>query len=107
MFCTNCGIELQPAYCYCPGCGVSTGRAPKVEPEPLQRLATDRKIAGVCSGLARYTNMDPTIMRLLWLLLAFGLPPAGILGYVAAWILMPSEPLPVFAPPVTTPPQQA
>jgi phage shock protein PspC (stress-responsive transcriptional regulator) len=63
------------------------------------RSATDRKIAGVCGGLAKYWSMDPTIMRLIWLLLAFGLPPAGILGYIAAWILMPVEPLRVYSEP--------
>jgi phage shock protein PspC (stress-responsive transcriptional regulator) len=51
----------------------------------------DRKIAGVCGGFARYLNMDTTLVRVLWLLLVFGLPPAGIIGYIAAWIIMPAE----------------
>jgi phage shock protein PspC (stress-responsive transcriptional regulator) len=66
------------------------------------RSTTDKKIAGVCAGMAKYTGMDPTIMRILWLLLAFGLPPAGLLGYIAAWILMPPEPVRVYATPVPT-----
>jgi phage shock protein PspC (stress-responsive transcriptional regulator) len=69
------------------------------------RSATNRKIAGVCAGLARYTNMDATVMRILWLLLLFGLPPAGLLGYIAAWIIMPVEPLPVYTPSAAPPPQ--
>jgi phage shock protein PspC (stress-responsive transcriptional regulator) len=64
-----------------------------VIPEPLYRTLGDRKIAGVCGGFARYTAMDATLVRVLWLLLTFGLPPAGILGYIAAWIIMPVEPV--------------
>jgi phage shock protein PspC (stress-responsive transcriptional regulator) len=60
------------------------------------RSVTDKKIAGVCAGLAKYTAMDPAIVRILWLLLTFGLPPAGVLGYIAAWIIMPVEPVPVY-----------
>jgi phage shock protein C len=60
------------------------------------RSQTDKKIAGVCAGLAKYAAMDPTIVRVLWLLLTFGLPPAGILGYIAAWIIIPPEPVPVY-----------
>ena len=46
--------------------------------------------------MAKYLGMDSTVMRILWLLLLFGLPPAGVLGYIAAWILMPIEPVPVY-----------
>jgi phage shock protein PspC (stress-responsive transcriptional regulator) len=68
-------------------------------PEPLMRSITDRKIAGVCGGFAKYMGMDSTVIRVLWLLLTFGLPPAGLLGYIAAWILMPVEPVRVYSTP--------
>jgi phage shock protein PspC (stress-responsive transcriptional regulator) len=71
--------------------------------EPLQRSITDKKIAGVCGGFAKYMQMDPTVVRILWLLLTFGLPPAGLLGYIAAWILMPPEPVRVFTTPAPEP----
>ena len=38
---------------------------------PLQRSTTNRMIAGVCAGIGEYTNMDPTIVRLLAVLLFF------------------------------------
>ncbi|HYO84507.1 MAG TPA: PspC domain-containing protein [Bryobacteraceae bacterium] len=107
MFCTRCGKELDAAFRFCPGCGLSTAAQgiPCGTPDPLMRSAVNRKIAGVCAGLARYTNVDPTVMRILWLLLLFGLPPAGVLGYIAAWIIMPVEPLSVYtATPATPPP---
>jgi phage shock protein PspC (stress-responsive transcriptional regulator) len=94
MFCTKCGVEIREGDFYCGKCGTATSDAPKPAPaEPLYRSATDKKIGGVCGGLARYFSMDPTLMRVLWLLLTFGLPPAGIIGYIAAWILMPMEPV--------------
>ena len=48
----------------------------------------DRKIAGVCGGIAEYLNLDSTLVRVLWVLVAliFG---SGILAYIIAWILMP------------------
>lgn len=54
----------------------------------LVKSATDKKIAGVCAGIAEYFNLDPTIIRILWLILvlAFGV---GIIAYIICWILMP------------------
>lgn len=51
----------------------------------------DKKIGGVCGGIAEYFNMDPTIVRLIWavLALAYG---TGILAYVLAWIIIPEDP---------------
>jgi phage shock protein PspC (stress-responsive transcriptional regulator) len=58
----------------------------------LYRSTTDKKIAGVCGGLAEYTNSDPTIWRVLFLLL---LLPGGIPGplvYIIMWITVPEKP---------------
>lgn len=51
----------------------------------------DRKIAGVCSGIAEYFGWDPTVVRLAWIifLLAGG---SGILAYIIAMIVMPERP---------------
>lgn len=57
------------------------------------RTVTGNKLAGVCSGLASYLDADPIMIRLLWVVLTLGLPPAGILGYIIAWIIIPKEPL--------------
>jgi len=58
----------------------------------LYRSRTDRKIAGVCGGLAEHLNVDPTIIRIIAfiLLLPGGLP--GFLPYVVLWIVVPEEP---------------
>lgn len=54
----------------------------------LVRPTTDRMIAGVAAGLAEYMNLDPTIVRLLFVLLALAGGP-GILIYIIMWIVMP------------------
>lgn len=58
----------------------------------LYRSTTDRKIAGVCGGIAEYFNIDPVIIRIiaLILLLPGGLP--GFLPYIILWILVPEAP---------------
>ena len=54
----------------------------------LMRSTSDRMIAGVCAGLADYLGIDPTIMRVLFVVLALAGGP-GILAYLILWIVMP------------------
>jgi phage shock protein C len=57
----------------------------------LYRSKKDRMLCGVCGGLGEYLEIDPTIIRLLWILfsLAYG---AGILAYILACIVIPLKP---------------
>ena len=55
----------------------------------LYRSMTDKKVAGVCGGLAAYLNMDATIIRLIWALLA--LSGTGLIAYLVAALLIPAE----------------
>ncbi len=57
----------------------------------LYRSANDRMIAGVCAGLGQYLGIDPTVVRLIFLLLLF-LGGNGLLIYLILWLLMPVEP---------------
>ena len=54
----------------------------------LMRSGRDKKIAGVCAGVAHYFDMDPTIVRVIWCVLAFGYG-AGVLAYIILWIIAP------------------
>jgi phage shock protein C len=54
----------------------------------LTLSAEDKKIAGVCGGLAEYLEVDSTLLRLIWVLLA--LAGLGLIGYPIAWLIMPS-----------------
>jgi phage shock protein C len=56
----------------------------------LQRSRTEKMIGGVCGGLADYFSVDPTIVRVLWVLLTL-LGGAGILLYVILWVIMPLQ----------------
>lgn len=57
----------------------------------LYRSRTDRVLGGVCGGLGDYFQIDPVIIRLLFVLLAF-VSGIGILLYVIAWLIIPSNP---------------
>ncbi len=62
---------------------------------PLQRARGNRMIAGVCGGLAEWLGWDPTIVRVLYVLvsvLSAAFP--GILVYLLLWIIMPKAPPP-------------
>ena len=55
------------------------------------RSSTDKKIAGVCAGLADYFDLDPTIVRVVWVL-AFLCAGTGGLAYIILWIVLPVAP---------------
>jgi phage shock protein PspC (stress-responsive transcriptional regulator) len=54
------------------------------------RPRADRKIAGVCAGVAEYFDLDVTLVRLVWLITAV-MTGIGLLSYPIAWIVMPEE----------------
>ena len=56
----------------------------------LYRSKTDRMICGVCGGIANYFNIDPTLVRLAFVLIAMG-AGSGILAYIIAAIIIPDE----------------
>jgi phage shock protein PspC (stress-responsive transcriptional regulator) len=57
----------------------------------LTRAATDKKIAGVCGGLAQYFGVDSTPVRLLWVVLSIfcGAVIGGVIAYLVAWMIIP------------------
>ncbi len=54
----------------------------------LYRSTKDKTIAGVCGGLGEYFGIDPTFMRIIFVLLIFA-DGIGIIAYIIAWIVMP------------------
>ena len=57
----------------------------------LYRSQTNRKIAGVCGGIGEYVNLDPTVIRLIWVLLVF-CAGTGLLAYLIAALIIPENP---------------
>jgi len=56
----------------------------------LVRSKNDRMIGGVCAGIASYFDVDPAIVRVLWLLFVFA-GGSGVLAYLIAWIVIPED----------------
>ncbi|MBQ1371669.1 MAG: PspC domain-containing protein [Oscillospiraceae bacterium] len=54
----------------------------------LVKSSVDRKLAGVCGGIAEYLEVDPTIVRLIWVGVAL-IGGSGLLAYIAAALIMP------------------
>jgi phage shock protein C len=57
----------------------------------LTRSATDKKIAGICGGMAEYFGVDATPIRLLWVVLSIfcGAVIGGVIAYLVAWLIIP------------------
>ncbi len=80
MVCTNCQKEIADGSNFCYNCGAKQSAAgaaaanavPCPPRRRLVRSTTDKKIAGVAAGLADYFDLDPTIIRVVWLLAPFG-----------------------------------
>jgi phage shock protein C len=68
----------------------------------LYRSRDERMISGVCGGIAKYFNVDPTLIRLLFVLFAFAGGP-GLIAYIILAIIVPEEPAGQAAPPASTP----
>jgi phage shock protein C len=99
MICCHCRREIAESSNFCSICGarqvVSTAPPAAVPPKRLMRSSTDKEIAGICAGFAEYFEMDPTLVRIGWVLVSifFAIVP-GILGYLAAWYIIPLAPFP-------------
>jgi phage shock protein C len=98
MVCNSCQRNIADGSRFCYNCGarqVVTG-APDLAsvtggPKRLMRSSTDKKLGGVCAGLADYFDMDRTLVRVLWLLVVL-CGGTGILLYVILWIVLPLAP---------------
>ncbi|SRR5579871_2601859 len=100
MFCTRCGTQLNESAKYCSDCGSPTGNAPQFSAHSQTRLSRPRdgrKIAGVCAGIARYLEVDVTLVRIIAIVLLLTPPFPALLAYIISWIVMPNDPLPMAA----------
>jgi phage shock protein C len=58
----------------------------------LYRSRTNRMVAGACGGIAEYSNMDPTVVRVLFVVLAFITGGGALLVYPILWLVVPEAP---------------
>lgn len=90
--------ELEPALeeigtVQVPGATGSTERATRDATRPLQQVSEGALISGVCLGLARYFQLDVTLLRIIAVLLLFGTGGGMIVVYLAMMLLLPYAPL--------------
>jgi phage shock protein C len=107
MICANCQKDIAAGSKFCYNCGArqpETNTAPPPAAYPVRRRlvrsTNDRKIAGVCAGLADYFDLDPTLIRVLWAV-AVLCAGTGLLAYIILWIAVPEGPTGVAAPSAT------
>jgi phage shock protein PspC (stress-responsive transcriptional regulator) len=91
MTCRRCAREIETDSTFCRYCG-----APVQEPAAPRRLTrrpAEGKLGGVCAGFADYLSTDPTIVRLLWVILSVvpGAIIGGVIAYAVAWYLLPVD----------------
>lgn len=98
MVCASCQKQIADGSNFCYNCGAqqaagataaSAGQLPARK--RLVRSTNDKKIAGVAAGLADYFDLDPTIIRLVWLL-AILFAGTGLIAYIILWIALPAGP---------------
>jgi phage shock protein C len=78
-----------------PPADVQTETPPPAAPyRTFRRSRTDKKIAGVCGGLAKYFSIDSTLLRLLYIILCLASFGAGVVLYITLVLLVPYEPQP-------------
>ena len=95
--CKHCNTWLDtpvgPPAAVLPPEGAARGEAPGAAPvRRLTRASTDKMLAGVCGGIAQYLNMDPTLVRLLFVLITLGtgfIP--GIISYIVMAFVVPLD----------------
>lgn len=98
MYCAHCGNKVEENFRYCAGCGASTSGEARSErswtPRGLSRPREGKKLGGVCAGVARYLELDVTLVRLCWIIITIFPPLPGIILYIICWIIMPMDPPP-------------
>lgn len=98
MHCNRCNAEIADSANFCSACG--SRQRPRTSHKQLMLSLRDKKIAGVCGGIAEYLDVDATIVRLIWV--ALSVVPGGFIGgivaYILAWSIIPKAPGFVRAP---------
>jgi phage shock protein C len=66
-------------------------RTSRAKVKKMYRSGKNKVVGGVCGGIGEYLDVDPTIIRLFWIL-AFFVGGVGFLAYILAWLVIPKNP---------------
>jgi len=93
MTCRRCARDIDAGSAFCRYCGAAVQEAAPSTPRRLTRRPAEGKLGGVCAGIAVYLDTDPTVVRLIWVILSVvpGVIIGGLIAYAVAWILLPAE----------------
>lgn len=95
LFCHRCGTGLPASARFCSNCGAAVFVAPPMPGRPLVRPHMGRQIAGVCIGLAQANGWDVAVVRIIAVVGFFFSGGLVAVAYLAGWIGIPEEPLPM------------
>jgi len=95
VFCHRCGTGLPPSARFCSNCGAVIPVGQPMQGRPLVRPIIGRQIAGVCIGLAQAHGWDVSVVRILTVLGFFFTSGFVGIAYIAGWIGIPEEPVPM------------
>ena len=98
MLCPKCQKEVVEGSKFCYNCGAQlAGQAAPpaggyvAPPKRLMRSSSDKNVGGVCAGVADYFDLDPTLVRVVWLLAVLCAGTGGLV-YLILWIALPLAP---------------
>ena len=99
MKCPQCGTENPANAAFCGKCGRNIGQAQAQPQQPVEqqskkfvRCSDDQWVAGVCSGIAKYSDLDINLIRTLTVISFFVTGFTTLLAYVIMWMMIPEEP---------------
>lgn len=102
FYCHRCGKGLPTGARFCSNCGTMVAAAAPMPGRPLVRPIVGRQIAGVCAAVAQAYGWDLSLIRVLAVVGLFFSGGLVAIAYLAGWIGIPEEPIPM---PGSYPPQ--
>ncbi len=85
-------MQLREKHCVC-SIEIKRSNAMNTSYKQLYRSTSNRMIAGICAGLGEYSNIDPTVIRLVAVLLLFVTGPGVVIAYLIMALIIPEEPV--------------
>ena len=81
---------MEEGFVYCGKCGHLMAEGSQ-DSRPLRRVFEQKKVAGVCGGVAKHFHVDETVVRLVWAGSAMLPFTPGLLAYLLCWAVIPPE----------------